>query len=89
MMFPIVGVNACVLGLAAWITASRVFSISDRFLREGRMETSGRNLTYTRRMMKALKPLKIHFGGNFVDPCTPLVISDFSMRQTLTLLLCT
>ncbi len=40
-----------------------------------------------KRILKAMQPLKIRFGINFVDNHTPLVVQDFSMRQMASLLL--
>lgn len=41
----------------------------------------------TKRMCRSLTSLKIQFGNNFVEPTTPLVIQEFCIRQTTTLLL--
>lgn len=41
----------------------------------------------TKRICRSLTPLRVQFGNNFVEPMTPLVIQEFCIRQTTTLLL--
>lgn len=40
-------------------------------------------------MLKSLGPLKIQFGNNFVEALTPLVVQEFCVQQTISLLLLT
>jgi len=42
---------------------------------------------YTHCKLKALKPLRIQMGMNFIDQFTPLVILDFCINQTASLLM--
>ncbi|OXA41604.1 hypothetical protein Fcan01_23852 [Folsomia candida] len=40
-----------------------------------------------RKTMKSLVPVRIQFGNNFVEPLTPLVVQEYCVRQTVSLLL--
>ncbi len=40
-----------------------------------------------RKAMRCLVPVRIQFGNNFVEPVTPLVVQEFCVRQTVSLLL--
>lgn len=39
------------------------------------------------KLLKSYAPLKVRFGGNFMDQLTPLVIQEFCSVQTANLLL--
>jgi len=42
---------------------------------------------WTIKMAESLRPLKVHFGMNFVDKVTPLLMINFSVNQVVSLLL--
>lgn len=66
--------------------ASNVWKNSSLLLSKWRSDTQRRR-KLNRKTLKALRPLKIRFMSNFVDQCTPLVVEDFAIRTTVSLLL--
>lgn len=42
---------------------------------------------YSIKLHKSLRPLRMQFGNNFVEILTPLVVQEFCLRQTISLLL--
>lgn len=49
----------------------------------------GRNGRYWKRVHKSFRPLRLEFGNNYVDRLTPIVMKEFCLRQTASMLLLT
>lgn len=43
--------------------------------------------SYGRRVVRSYRPLRLEFGSNYIDRLTPLVIQEFCVRNTASLLL--
>lgn len=77
-------VGTLLVSLGAFSMAGNVIRTSSKWilLYKGRSKSS-----VTRRMCRSLTPLRVQFGNNFVEPLTPLVIQEFCVRQTASLLI--
>lgn len=76
----------CILSLT--LVAFSVAGNSIRFSEKWICGYKGRSNSATRkRVCRSLPPLKVQFGNNFVEPLTPLVVQEFCIRQTTSLLL--
>lgn len=87
VMFPILGLDAILATTICLTLASKVHNVSKmlaRRLRSAEIMVRNRDMTMSREI-KALSPLKIKFGSNFVDRRTPLVIQNFCVTKTMTL----
>lgn len=87
-MFPMLYVDAVFLTIVIFTAASRVFKWSEDQL----IEWKQNSLVITRKSrlrktLNSLPSLKIRMGGNFVDTLTPLVIQDFCIRTSVSMLL--
>lgn len=47
----------------------------------------GKEARYSQRVLKSFRPLRLEFGNNFVGRLTPLVMQEFCISQTASLLL--
>lgn len=86
-VFPVIVLISFILTVMPLLAAGRIYVTSWRFMNQWRSNYFGRESRYFRRVGKSMKPLRIHFGKNFVDACTPLVVQDFCMRQIAGLLM--
>lgn len=70
--------------LVTFSVAGNVIRISSRWILgyKGRCKSS-----VGKRLYWSLVPLRVQFGNNFVEPLTPLVVQEFCIRQTASLLL--
>ncbi len=68
-----------------------IFSVTGLVNRVSWYWIATRRVTCTRKVvrkaMRSLVPVRIQFGNNFVEPLTPLVVQEFCVRQTVSLLL--
>lgn len=72
------------LTLIVFSVAGNVIRISSKWI----LVCKGRSRSaLTRRMCRSLSILKIQFGNNFVEPLTPLVLQEFCIQQTASLLI--
>lgn len=70
--------------MVAFSVAGNVIRISAEWI----LRFKGKNKSaFKRRVCRSLAPLRIQFGNNFVEQLTPLVIQEFCIRQTASLLL--
>ncbi|OXA49376.1 hypothetical protein Fcan01_15930 [Folsomia candida] len=88
LMFPATLFNAVVNNMLIFTLASWVYNSSVKVLRKLDMTI----LQYTRKSVirkqwKSCGRLKIKFGSNFIDGGTPLVIQNFCLNQTMSLIL--
>lgn len=88
LIFPIILVDAMTTNILIFTLASWVFNSSTKSLKKLDLTT----LQYARRsvvrkQLKSCGTLKIKFGSNFIDKGTPLVIQNFCLDQTMSLIL--
>ena len=83
-MFPLLLLDIFIVLVLFPNLASKVWRDSKKFMMRWKWGYKGKLM---RRKMKTVKPLKIWCGNNFVDEGTPLVIQDFCLRTTVSLLL--
>jgi hypothetical protein len=86
LLFPALYFDCCILILLLFTVASLTFVKSKRILSNWKMSYQMKR-KYFRKSLYMLTPLKIKFGGNFVDQSTPLVIQNFCLTSTASLLL--
>ncbi|XP_035711648.1 uncharacterized protein LOC118437013 [Folsomia candida] len=91
LLFPITWVNIFVSNIFVFTLASWVNNISTKVLQELMSAIvqcrCGRRRSSLVKGVKACAVLKIKFGSNFIDSGTPLVIQDFCLTQTMSLIL--
>jgi len=67
--------------------AANVREMSSHMIRSWENVQKVKRTHWIKKMAKSFVPLKIQFGSNFVDQITPLLIVNFSVNQTLSLLM--
>ncbi|OXA45026.1 hypothetical protein Fcan01_20122 [Folsomia candida] len=91
LIFPLVLLNCLGNNIFIFTFASWVNNVSTRTLREQLMGMGrcgwGKRRSILSKEAKACTVLKIKFGSNFIDRGTPLVIQDFCLTQTMSLIL--
>jgi hypothetical protein len=87
--FPIQFLDCCIMGIGMFTVASHPWTKSNSLIRLWKQNDSKKNDKCMRKALKSLSNLKVMFGNNFVDELTPLVIQDFVVNQTVSLLLLT
>lgn len=85
-LFPLIVCISFILTVMPLLAAGNVFVTTCQVLERWRSHVGEEN-GYWRRIVKSMRPLRIYFGGNFVDASTPLVVQDFCMRQIASLLM--
>ncbi|OXA45149.1 hypothetical protein Fcan01_20135 [Folsomia candida] len=66
--------------------AATVYNMSKKWIQKCK---GGERKKYARKIHRSLTPLRLYFGNNFVEILTPLVVQEYCLRQTVTLLLLT
>lgn len=84
--FLVTYLDAVVFGLAISTFASTIYVKSEGWIRNVKPR-SGKNARYLRRVHKSFRPLRLELGNNFVDGMTPLVMQEFCISQTASLVL--
>lgn len=87
LIFPLILVDTFINNILTFTMASNVHNVSEQFLHDWSKRIPGGMDSSLRKQLKACNVLRIRFGSNFVDRCTPLVIQDFCANQTMSLLL--
>lgn len=88
VLFPIMSVEAIITNVVVFTPASWVNGRSTRILaRYARKITHCVRKSVVVKERKACTMLKIKFGSNYVDQSTPLVIQNFCLNQTMSLIL--
>ncbi|OXA45151.1 hypothetical protein Fcan01_20131 [Folsomia candida] len=72
--------------LLTFSAAAKVYGTSTKWIQGCK---GGERKKYARKMHRSLIPLRLHFGNNFVEILTPLVVQEYCVRQTVTFLLLT
>lgn len=83
-MFPLVYFDGFFINVVMFTAASWIYEDSSKLLKKLKSQKLTAQL---RKTLIALPPLKVRFGDNFVDSCTPLVIQDFCVQNTASALL--
>lgn len=88
LVFPLLLLDATLLNVLVFTCASWVYNVSVQVMRtqERNLLTDKKN-SVLRRSAKACAVLKIKFGSNFIDNGRPLVIQNFCLNQTASLIL--
>jgi len=91
LYFPVQFVDCCVLGIGILTVASYPWEKSKYMIMTLKQLKAAGNNEYTRKMLRSLFPIKVMFGNgnNFIDKLTPLIMQDFVINQTVSLLLLT
>lgn len=90
LIFPLMGLdcgvcNVMVITMASWIHNVSIKVLSALNRRAGQMQKIDRGIS--RRQVSSSYALKVKFGSNFMDRGTPLVIQNFCLTQTMSLIL--
>lgn len=64
--------------------AAQVYGITEQWIKRCKF---GRRKGWERKFQKSLTPLRLQFGNNFVEMLTPLVVEQFCMGQTISILM--
>lgn len=90
-LFPLIVGLSLILTLMPLIAAAKIYVESVEIIKrfDGWSAAHAKESKVWRRMVKSIRPARIYFGGNFVDGCTPLVVQDFCVHQTASLLVYT
>lgn len=86
LTFLVVYLDITVFALVVLTAASGINVQTEEWVKKVK---SGSGNRYLARVRKSWRPLRLEFGGNYVDRLTPLVIQEFCVRQTASLLLLT
>lgn len=84
--FLVTYVNIFVYGMVILNFTTAIHVKADDFVRRSKLE-GGENASYFRKVRKSFRPLRLEFGNNYVDRSTPLVMQEFCIRQTASLVL--
>lgn len=88
LIFPVILVDASVNNILVFTLASWVFNSSVKYLKGvEKMTLQFRSQSLIRKQLKSCGTLKIKFGSNFIDNGTPLVIQNFCLNQTMSIIL--
>ncbi|OXA47609.1 hypothetical protein Fcan01_17605 [Folsomia candida] len=90
LVFPLFLVNGFINNVLVFTLASWINSTSKEMLEKfGRQvaHVGGKGRAYLRKEVQSLNCMKIKFGTNFIDRGTPLVIQNFCLAQTMSLVL--
>ena len=85
LFFPLALFDVCIIILVEYTTAALIWKRSSELLILWKKQS--KHKTMFKATLKSLSPFKIKFGMNFVDSLTPLVILDFCINQTASMLL--
>lgn len=90
LVFPLMLIDSVMVNIMVFTLASWVNNISTKFLHKLDKKIAGLRGTRKSNLRKeqvACCVLKIKFGSNFIDSGTPLVIQNFCLTQTMSLIL--
>jgi len=83
LFLPVTLLNCSTFVLLFCTKASNIYKMSGKYLVSLRMIPD----KLIRKSGNSCRALRVNVGSNFIDKLTPLVIIDFSMSQTISLLL--
>lgn len=85
-IFLITYLDALVFGIVVLTFASSIYLKSEFWIRNVRQRI-GKNSGYFQRIHKSFRPLRLEFGNNYVGRMTPLVMQEFCILHTASLVL--
>jgi hypothetical protein len=89
-LFPLFcsgSINVVIISFLLSSFGSKIYTTSVSMKDEWTQKARKRNDKLARRRAKSLLPVYIKLGGNFIDRTTPILIEDFCVNQTVSLLL--
>jgi hypothetical protein len=87
ILFLSIYIDMVIASVVLSSVGSKIHTTSVSMREEWAREARKRNDKYGERKAKALLPVNVKLGGNFIDRHTPILIQDFCVNQTLSLLL--
>jgi hypothetical protein len=88
LLFPLLLLNCVCFIIFVCTKASSVNTMSSLLIAEQRNKLANSNKnTLLRKVVKSIVPLKVEFGCNYIDKLTPLVLLDFCINQTVSVLI--
>jgi hypothetical protein len=88
LLFPLLLLNSVCFIMFVCTKASSVNSSSIALIaRERRKVANFRTNSLLRRVVVSIPPLKVEFASNYIDKLTPLVLLNFCINQTVSLLI--
>lgn len=85
-IFLVMYLNVAVFGVIIITSASFIYIKAEDWVRRVKSDAD-KNTRYWRKVHKSFRPLRLEFGNNYVDRLTPLMIQEFSISQTVSLLI--
>lgn len=86
-MFLLSAVNCGIVLVCMYTSLANVF-VASKFVLEVKLKTGKCNSPWFRRYLNSCKIMKVYIGKtNFVEPLTPLTVEQFSIEQTISLML--
>lgn len=76
-----------VFSTVVFIIAAKSYSVSKECLEENRRVGGRGRIREEKKAQKSLKPVRVQFGNNFVEPLTPLIFQQFCVEHTASLLM--
>ncbi len=87
LFFALVAVNSGFILVYMYTSLANIFSAS-RYILENKLQKGMGNGPWRRRFLNSCKVVKVYIGNtNFVEPLTSLTVEQFSVDQTITLML--
>lgn len=84
-IFLVIYLGSMMFSMIVLSSAASIYVKTEEWINDLKL---GKN-KYFRRVHKSFRPLRLEFDNNYVDRLTPLVIQEFCMTQTASLLLLT
>lgn len=85
IVFVVTWFEATFTTMLSLSAGSVIYTKTSDWILDGRRQGGGRELG--RKLLKSCRPLRLEFGSNFIDRLTPLVMQEFCVRNTASLLL--
>jgi hypothetical protein len=87
LFYGLIYCDALILTTSVFLAPCHVFTSSRQILLKWKTGWKMGRKSEMRKELKALVPIKVRCGSNFVDNSTPLVLQDMCTRQTVSSLL--
>lgn len=86
LLFLTIYIDSTLFGMIV-LTSTAFINSKTKAVLHGVKGRVDRDKGYWRRFQKSCRPLRLEFGDNFVDILTPLVIQEYCVRQTASMLI--
>jgi hypothetical protein len=87
LLFPLILFDAGLHNIVVFSMASSIHNASTETLATWKRIHGGKKKSWERKQIKACSAMKVKFGSNYMDRSTALVIQNFCMTTTMSLLL--